>query len=296
MIDAKYLVPVIEAATYYPTESDRVAAMAANVDSMRNIKSGDIITTVHDVEYVTQTVGRVAAIEIKSVGDGYHFIEIDWDVHYGIRNGVVSGPYYGGGLTVSGGAVLRILESAPEPESEDEYEPESEFGMPESPDAGHGIVCEKEDCVAPATHMALDTDGATKIAVCTIDSYNTRFWGVWPIEEDSQFGDIVTTPDNEPDAPAVGSAKSEPDWTRRTETPIAYNDRKFRAGIVSEKYLYAVINEVTRIMRTRRERTAHIMRIEAQRKLIEGLIGDAYADRLMTEADAYVNGVSLAKA
>jgi len=63
------------------------------------------------------------------------------------------------------------------------------FGMPD-PDSD-GPMCDMDGCTKTATHAAIDIDGTTKIVVCTPDSYNNRLWGVWPIENDSDYGAAV---------------------------------------------------------------------------------------------------------
>lgn len=60
------------------------------------------------------------------------------------------------------------------------------FGCPDP--ESDGPMCEMNGCTAVAEFVGLDSDGETKILVCKSDSYNGRLWGVWPIENDSEYG------------------------------------------------------------------------------------------------------------
>lgn len=79
-------------------------------------------------------------------------------------------------------------ESAPahEDDSEEDSATEPMGDMPDPESDGH--MCDMPKCTAVATHVAIDMDGKTRVPVCKADSYSTRWWGVHPIEDDSEFG------------------------------------------------------------------------------------------------------------
>jgi hypothetical protein len=135
-------------------------------------------------------------------------------------------------------------------------EEDSEPGMAsiaDMPEPGTDeVTCDMDGCVATATHVALDIDGETKIPVCTVDSYNTRFWGVWPIENDDQFGAAVGGPDSD-DVP-VGSDRPKPAWHGSIKSPIVRAEILASNGRITPEKRDAVVNEIARLARVRRAR------------------------------------------
>lgn len=164
------------------------------------------------------------------------------------------------------------------------------FGQPD-PDSD-GPVCGVGSCAKIATHVGLDIDGETKIPVCEIDSYNTRFWGVWPIGEDSQFGEAVGGGD---DGVPVGSNKAQPDWTRRVESSIRYAEINIGRRWNGRAHLFAVVDEVGRLIRRRVERANRDEHREISRLVSDEGLPFEDASELRRMADQRATGVTLAK-
>lgn len=305
MIDAKYLMPAIEPAKYFPTESARVEAMSANVDEIRKIKVGDIITTVHDSEYTSQTVGRVAGIEIEDMGDGYHMITVEWAEHHTIRLGKISQEFHGGSLITSGGAVFKILESAPESAPEPEPAPKSPaprvmcedtLAHPGNEVIPFAVIRVAESMGGVGYDEANESDHEYNVCGPCAE-YLTRSSHVRvriveyiiPEEELRARGEIT-------DPVPVGSNKAKPDWTGRVESPIVRAEGLVRDGKKGAAYLVAVVNEISRRNRMARRHEAAAHMNEADRQYGEGLISKAYLDVMLRDAERHTKGVSLAKA
>lgn len=58
----------------------------------------------------------------------------------------------------------------------------------DAPDSNSEYKCYIRGCKHGATHVALDIDGESRVTVCTKHSYMSRWWGVHPIENDSEYG------------------------------------------------------------------------------------------------------------
>lgn len=91
----------------------------------------------------------------------------------------------------------------------------------DAPDADAEHKCIVKGCVHGATHVALDIDGETKVTVCTKHSHITRWWGVWPIENDPDFGGVN-----------VGA----------TGHPIQAKERELRDGEITRDDLAAFVD------------------------------------------------------
>lgn len=246
----------------------------------------DVVEIIGEVRWshVQNSMGRA----VRTVGIAVEYINgvksPDWTTHIIVCN-------MGSHITVDVTDPMDIeYEDGSESTMADELA--AMFDMPD-PDSDTGIVCGMVGCVKAATRVGLDSDGETKIPVCEIDSHNNRWWGTWPIENDSQFGEAVSKP--EPDSVPVGTNKATPDWTRRIESTIVWAERMVRNGTRGATYLDAVMNEISRLNRVKRARLVVAMQQDIRTKIMARELSNAEIDAGLDAIDRVAYGVSLAK-
>jgi hypothetical protein len=94
----------------------------------------------------------------------------------------------------------------------------------------------------------------------------------------------------------VGSNSATQNWTGLTVTPIVRAESLFRRGRMTEVKFRAIVTEVGRLGRRRKQREAAQHANEADRQYGEGLISKSYLYLMLADARNSATGVSLAKA
>lgn len=271
-IKARIMLTGVNAAVLYPTWGTN---------------EGDVVDITGWIKYSHGSMSmaravRTVAITVEYV-NGVRNPDFEWNFHTIVCN-------MGSHITVE---ITDPMDVEPEDSKTMGEELEAMFGMPD-PDSD-GMVCGMVRCAKIATHMGLDTDGETVVPVCEVDSYSTRWWAVWPIEEDSQFSGNVGTWENELDSVPPGTNRATPDWTGRVESAIRYAEYKYAVGIKGRNWLDAIVNEIARLGRIKRARLVVSMQTDLRADIMAGRIQGYAIDAALDKIDAVSDGVSLAK-